>query len=72
MSPVGPADGLGFRHTQGFFTRPLVRANLALVRVLLCDISDPFDCDGIQRRHHRSPAAAATPAGRIQLGPSGP
>jgi hypothetical protein len=24
----------------------------------------PFGCDGITRRHHRSPAAAASPAGR--------
>src|SRR6266705_759235 len=48
----------------GFFTRPLVRANLILVRVLLCNISDPFGCDGMQRRHHRSPTVAASPAGR--------
>src|SRR5260370_18506241 len=48
----------------GFFTRPLVRANLILVRVLLCNVSDPFGCDGMQRRHHRSPTVAASPAGR--------
>jgi hypothetical protein len=42
----------------------LVRVNLILVRILLCDISDPFGCDGIQRRHHRSPAVAASPSGR--------
>jgi hypothetical protein len=47
------------------FTRCLARANLALVRVLRCDIwRSLFSCDGIQRRHHRSPTVAASPAGR--------
>src|ERR1700740_649301 len=49
----------------GLFTRCLARANLALVRVLRCDIwRSLFSYDGIQRRHHRSPTMAASPAGR--------
>ena len=63
----GPAAGRTegvFPGFAGFFARLLARANLVLVGVLLCDISDPFGCDGNQRRHHRSPTVAASPAGQ--------
>jgi hypothetical protein len=61
---VEDENAVNRRPLVGFFAWLLACANLALVWVLLCDISDPFGSDGNQRRHHRSPTVAASPAGQ--------
>ena len=71
MPGVVPAIGLtallGTEEARmlGLLARRLARASLVLLWVLLCDIFGSLSgCDGITRRHHRSPTVAASPAGR--------
>src|SRR5262249_870499 len=57
-------DGV-FTGFATLFSRPLARAGLVLLWVLLCHILGSVGvCDGITRRPHRSPTVAASPAGR--------
>src|SRR5215467_3405065 len=54
------------------FARPLARASLVLLGILLCDILGSLSgYDGITRRHHRSPTVASSPAGRDPDRPTG-
>src|SRR5215475_14352496 len=65
LVPLRLGDERVFPRFVGLFARPLARASLVLLWVLLCDIfGSLFGCDGITRHHHRSPTVAASPAGR--------
>src|ERR1700758_2582998 len=63
VPPPTEAEGM-LPGLADLFATLLARAILVFEGLLLCDIGGSFDGNGTQRRHHRSPAMAPSPAGQ--------